>query len=91
MTATDRGGCLDGLDCSFKYFLGQAQVGGATVHDALVIVVLRTEGEEVGRVNLTAEHPTGAAVLASHFVCVPPWASCLTSVYLFSCSELKII
>lgn len=42
---TDRGGCLDGFDCSFKHFLGQTKVGGATVHDALVIVVLRERRE----------------------------------------------
>lgn len=49
MTVTDRGGCLDGLDGSFKYFLGQAKVGGPTVHNALVVVVLRREGGRGGR------------------------------------------
>lgn len=72
---TDRGGCLDGLDCSFKHFLRQTKVGGAAVHDALVIVVLgrrRAKGqksfseEELGGVNLKARRPARVGISALH-------------------------
>lgn len=71
LSPTDRGGCLDGFDSSFKHLLGQAKVGGATVHDALVVVVLGQgrggqksrepflmPGSGIGRVTPTAWGPS---------------------------------
>lgn len=37
---TDRRGCFNSLDCSLEDLSRQSKVGGATVHNALVIVVL---------------------------------------------------
>lgn len=39
---TDRRSCFDGFHCSLKHLLRQPEVGGAAVHDTLVIVVLQT-------------------------------------------------
>lgn len=41
---TDRGGGFDGLHCSLEHLLRQPEVGGATVHDALIVVVLQASG-----------------------------------------------
>lgn len=45
MGFTDRRSCFDGFHRSLKHLLWQPEVGGPTVHDTLVVVVLGVEEE----------------------------------------------
>lgn len=40
---TDRGGCFNGLDCSLEHLFWQSKVGGATIYNAFIIVVLQRQ------------------------------------------------
>lgn len=40
---TDRGGCFNGLDCSLEHLFRQSKVGGATIYNAFIIVVLQRQ------------------------------------------------